>query len=94
LIYINKEGYKFYITVHPEENINYDENNAEDFINILEKLKSSKKAFSVSIEKVHEKDVIENNHDMLKYLKGEFTKLLPVYNFISWHLQKNNHLGI
>lgn len=94
LIDINKQGYKFYITVHPDEDINYDENNPEDFIKMLEKLKVAKKSFSISIEKFHEKDVIENNHDMLNYLKGEFTKLLPLYNFISWHPQNNNYLGI
>lgn len=91
---INNEGYIFYITVHPYEDINYNENNPEDFINMLEKLKIAKKAFSISIEKFHEKDAIENNKDMLKYLKGEFTKLLPLYNFISWHPQHNNYLGI
>ena len=94
LIDINKEGYKFYITLHPDEDINYNENNPEDFISTLEKLKIAKKSFSISIEKFYEKDAIENNHNMLNYLKGEFAKLVPLYNFMSWHPQHNNYLGI
>lgn len=91
---IEKKGYEFYLTTNPYEELDYDVNNAEDFINTIENLRNTKKSFSVSIEKFYDKNALENNHDMLKYLKNEFVKLLPLYNFISWHPEKNNYLGI
>lgn len=91
---INIYGYKFYIVTYPYEKLYYNENNPEDFIEIFEDLRKRKKTFSISLEKFHEKNSSENNHDILKYLKQEFTKLMPLYNFISWHPQNNNYLGI
>lgn len=91
---INCEGYKFYIYPQSYQNLYYDEDDPKEFIDTLEELRKNKESFSISIEKFHERDAVENNHYMLKYLKQEFTKLMPLYNFISWHPQKNNYCGI
>lgn len=91
---INKEGYEFIIYPHPYEELDFDRNDPEEFISEMQNFKNNKKACSISIEKYHDRNAAENSHDMLNYLKGEFSKLMPLYNFISWHPKKNNHIGL
>ena len=91
---INKEGYQFYIYPHPYEELDYDRNDPVFFINEMQNFRKDKRACSISIEKFHSRNAKENNKGMLAYLKGEFSKLIPLYNFISWHPSKNNYIGI
>lgn len=91
---INKEGYQFYIYPHPYEELDYDRNDPEIFINEMQNFRKDKRACSISIEKFHSRNAKENNKGMLAYLKGEFSKLIPLYNFTSWHPSKNNYIGI
>lgn len=91
---INKEGYEFAIYPYPYEDLDYDRNDPEAFINEMQNFKNNKKACSISIDKYHDRDAKENNQNMLRYLKCEFSKLIPLYNFISWHPKKNNYIGI
>ena len=91
---INKQGYEFIIYPHPYEELDFDRNDPEEFISEMQNFKNNKRACSISIEKYHDRNAAENSPDMLDYLKGEFCKLMPLYNFISWHPKKNNHIGI
>lgn len=43
---INNEEYQFYITAHSYEELDYDEDDSEEFIYILENIKKYKKTFS------------------------------------------------
>jgi len=85
------EGYDLVIQ---RENYPFEYDDANELINAMQELKANKEAFSVSIEKIHERDAKENNSEILNYLKEEFDKLLPLYYFISWHPDSNNYLGI
>jgi len=88
---IAEEGYEFYIYPYPyEDSLIFTD--GRDFVKTMREFKNSKKSCSISIEKTHKPNDINNNHSILNYLKGEFAKLLPLYNFISWHPKKNHYL--
>lgn len=88
---IANEEYAFYIYPYSDGDILefYD---GDKFINEMRNFRTNGQSCSISIEKTHEPNDINNNKDMLAYLKGEFSKLLPLYNFISWHPKSNNFL--
>lgn len=92
---IVKENYELNIYMHSGLCTDYNSTDPCSFIDKLNSLKNKNASYSISIEKVHAKDAAENSKaTILNYLKDEFTKLLPLYNFISWHPKSNNYLGI
>ncbi len=92
---IVNEHYQLNIYINSSLCKSYNNTDPFEFINKLNLLKSKNASFSISIEKIHTKNSVENSKStILNYLKDEFEKLLPLYNFISWHPQNNNYLGI
>lgn len=88
---VSQYGYDVVIYSHEEkEPIYFDY--GKDFIQYLFDNISMQK--NISIEKVHVRDDQNNNKQIATYLKTEFQKLIPLYNFISWHPSTNNYLGI
>lgn len=65
----------------------------EEFIDALAEHRKKSQPAMVSIELLMEPDAPENSFKRLpEFVLSEFKRLLPLYNFASWHPKKNNFL--
>jgi hypothetical protein len=85
------QGYDLVLWVYPDERLEtYD--CAEEYLSAIIQHQSERTMFTVSVEKSHKRFCRENNERILDYLKGEFEKLIPLYEMMSWHPVKNNYI--
>lgn len=85
------EGYTLYLNL---EQWNYYYEDIENYVDDIIKYSNEGVSFTVHIANEREVDDEMNDRDrILNFIKVEFTKLVGIYNFISWDTD-NNYIGI
>lgn len=86
------EDYTLYIYSEEKGSYYYEDEGTfiEDIINYTD----NKVSYTIHIVKEHARDSVHNDENIEKYLEEEFTKLMALYKFMSWHPQDNNYIGL